>query len=120
MRTKSKKAKGRRLQNWVRDELLKRFPKLTDNDIVCAIMGERGIDVKLSSKAKKFIPFAIECKNQENLKNLYKAYDQSCYNAKNKLEPVVFVKMNQREPLVVLDAVCFLNFIRGRNGRWNR
>ena len=120
MRTKSKKAKGRRLQNWVRDELLKRFPKLTDSDVVCAIMGERGIDVKLSSEAKKFIPFAIECKNQENLKNLYKAYDQSCYNSKNKLEPVVFVKMNQREPLVVLDAVCFLNFIRGRNGRWNR
>ena len=120
MRTKSKKAKGRRLQNWVRDELLKRFPKLTDSDVVCAIMGERGIDVKLSSEAKKFIPFAIECKNQENLKNLYKAYDQSCYNSKNKLEPVVFVKMNQREPLVVLDAMCFLNFIRGRNGRWNR
>jgi len=120
MRTKSKKAKGRRLQNWVRDELLKRFPKLTDSDVVCAIMGERGIDVKLSSEAKKFIPFAIECKNQENLKNLYKAYDQSCYNSKNKLEPVVFVKMNQREPLVVLDAMCFLNFIRGRNGRWDR
>jgi prophage antirepressor-like protein len=34
MRTKSKKAKGRRLQNWVRDELLKRFPKLTDSDVV--------------------------------------------------------------------------------------
>ena len=71
MRTKSKKAKGRRLQNWVRDELLKRFPKLTDSDVVCAIMGERGIDVKLSSKAKKFIPFAIECKNQDTFKNLY-------------------------------------------------
>ena len=28
MRTRSKKAKGRRLQNWVRDELLKRFPSL--------------------------------------------------------------------------------------------
>ena len=120
MRTKSKKAKGRRLQNWVRDELLKLFPKLTDDDIVCAIMGERGVDIKLSSKARKFIPFSIECKNQENLKNLYKAYGQSCYNVKNKLEPVVFVQMNQREPLVVLDAVCFLNFIRGHNGRWTR
>ena len=48
MKTRSKKAKGRRLQNWVRDELLKRFPKLTDNDIVCAIMGERWLDFKLS------------------------------------------------------------------------
>ena len=56
---KSRKAKGRRLQNWVRDELLKRFPSLNENDVVCAIMGEKGVDIKLSDKAKKFIPFAI-------------------------------------------------------------
>ena len=112
MRTKSKKAKGRRLQNWVRDELLKRFPKLTDNDVICAIMGERGIDVKLSNKAKKFIPFAIECKNQEAFKNLYKAYGQSRYNAKEKLEPIVFVKINKKEPLVVLNAEYFLDLMR--------
>ena len=109
MKTSSKKAKGRRLQNWVRDELLKRFPKLTDNDVVCAIMGERGIDVKLSSKAKKFIPFSIECKNQEAFKNIYKAYGQSCYNSKKNLEPIVFVKMNKHEPLIVLDAKYFLD-----------
>ena len=109
MKTRSKKAKGRRLQNWVRDELLKRFPKLNDNDIMCAIMGERGVDIKLSNKARKSIPFSIECKNQENLKNMYKAYDQSCYNTKGKLEPVVFVKMNQRKPLIVLDAIYFLD-----------
>jgi len=109
MKTRSKKAKGRRLQNWVRDELLKRFTKLTDNDVTCAIMGERGMDIKLSNNARKSIPFSIECKNQENLKNLYRAYDQSCYNTKEKLEPIVFVKMNQRKPLVVLDATYFLN-----------
>ena len=109
MKTRSKKAKGRRLQNWVRDELLKRFLKLNDNDIMCAIMGERGVDIKLSNKARKSIPFSIECKNQENLKNLYKAYDQSCYNTKGKLEPVVFIKMNQRKPLIVLDAIYFLD-----------
>tara|TARA_Y100000310_G_C20255637_1_gene611204 strand:+ start:93 stop:455 length:363 start_codon:yes stop_codon:yes gene_type:complete len=119
MKTKSSKAKGRRLQNWVRDELLKRFPKLTDNDVVCAIMGERGIDVKLSNKAKKSIPFAIECKNQETFKNLYKAYGQSDYNSKRKLksikeklEPIVFVKINKQEPLVVLNAEYFLDLMR--------
>ena len=109
MKTRSKKAKGRRLQNWVRDMLLIKFRKLTDNDVVCAIMGERGVDVKLSDKAQKFIPFSIECKNQENLKNIYKAYDQSCYNSKDKLEPIVFIKMNTRNPLVVLDAKYFFN-----------
>ena len=108
MKTRSKKAKGRRFQNWVRDELLKRFPKLTDNDVVCAIMGERGGDIKLSDKAKKSIPFAIECKNQEAFKKIYKDYSQAEYNSK-KEEPIVFIKMNQQKPLVVLDATYFLN-----------
>ena len=110
MRTRSKKAKGRRLQTWVRDELLKRFPSLNENDVVCAIMGEKGVDIKLSDKAKKFIPFAIECKNQEAFKKIYKDYGQATYNAKKK-EPIVFIKMNQCQPLVVLDATYFLNWI---------
>ena len=111
MKTRSKKAKGRRFQNWVRDELLKRFPKLTDNDVVCAIMGERGVDIKLSDKAKKSIPFAIECKNQEAFKKIYKDYGQAEYNSKD-LEPIVFLKMNQCKPLVVVDAEYFLNWIK--------
>ena len=114
MRTRSKKAKGRRLQNWVRDELLKRFPSLNENDVVCAIMGEKGVDVKLSDKARKFIPFAIECKNQEAFKKLYKDYSQAEYNSKD-LEPVVFVKMNQCKPLAIIDAEYFLNCIKMSN-----
>ena len=39
MKTSSRKAKGRRLQNWTRDELLSRFSNLSDDDIYCAIMG---------------------------------------------------------------------------------
>ncbi len=34
MKTRSRKAKGRRLQNWVRDELLERFPNFSDDDII--------------------------------------------------------------------------------------
>ena len=45
MKTSSRKAKGRRLQNWTRDELLSRFSNLSDDDIYCAIMGESGADV---------------------------------------------------------------------------
>ena len=65
---KSRKAKGRRLQNWVRDTLLSLFPKLSNEDVYCAIMGERGVDIKLSRKAQKIIPYAIECKNKQSLK----------------------------------------------------
>ena len=61
--TRSRKAKGRRLQNWVRDSLRGLFLALTDDDIKVAIMGDRGADVKLSKKAKKVFPYDIECKN---------------------------------------------------------
>ena len=39
MKTRSRIAKGRRLQNWVRDELLSLFTTLSDDNIYCAIMG---------------------------------------------------------------------------------
>ena len=46
---RSRKAKGRRLQNWVRDALLCAFPNVKkDEDVCCAIMGESGVDVKFS------------------------------------------------------------------------
>ena len=54
--TRSRKAKGRRLQNWVRDSLRGLFLALTDDDVMVAFMGERGADVKLSKKAKKVFP----------------------------------------------------------------
>ena len=107
MRTRSKKAKGRRLQNWVRDELLKRFPSLNENDVVCAIMGEKGVDIKLSDKAKKSIPFAIECKNQEKFKGIYKIFNQA-RSHNEEYEPLVFIKMNGKKPLVILDAESFM------------
>ena len=81
------------------------------NDIVGAIMGEKGVDIKLSDKAKKFIPFAIECKNQEAYKKLYKDYNQSSYNSDKNIEPIVILKMNNEKPLVVMDATYFLDRI---------
>ena len=68
MKIRSRKAKGRRLQNWVRDELLSLFNNLSQDDISCAIMGETGEDIKLSNPAKKLIPYSFECKNKETFK----------------------------------------------------
>ena len=48
--------------------------------------------------------------DQESFKKIYKDYGQATYNAKKK-EPIVFIKMNQCQPLVVLDATYFLNWI---------
>ena len=66
MKIRSRKAKGRRLQNWVRDELLSVFTNLSNDDIYCAIMGESGADVKFSAKAQKLLPYSIECKNKDD------------------------------------------------------
>ena len=108
---RSRKAKGRRLQNWVRDTLLGVFPSLEkDVDIWCAIMGESGVDIKLSKEAQKLFPFSVECKNKETWKGLYDAYDQAISNAS--LEPVVVLKMNKRDPLLALDFKAFLNIVK--------
>ena len=115
---RSRKAKGRRLQNWVRDVLLSTFPNLKkDEDVCCAIMGESGVDVKLSRFAQGLFPFSIECKNKETWKGLYDAYDQAISNAN--LEPVVVLKMNKRKPLIVLDFNKFVSIIKESNMKTN-
>jgi hypothetical protein len=69
-------------------------------------MGERGADVKLSKKAREVFPYDIECKNTEGWKKMYDAYDQASSHGSN--EPLVFIKMNHRSPLVIVDAKHFM------------
>ena len=116
MRTSSRKAKGRRLQNWVRDELLLRFPTLTDEDIYCAIMGESGADVKFSPHAQKLLPYSFECKNKETFKGIYDIIAQAQSNSKVTDIPVAVIKMNNQQPLAIVDANHFLKLIGKQNG----
>ena len=113
MKTRSRKAKGRRLQNWVRDELLSLFTTLSDDDIYCAIMGESGADVKFSPKAQKLLPYSIECKNKETFKGIYDIIKQAQHNAKKNQVPLGIIKMNNFEPLAILDAKFFFNIVGG-------
>ena len=104
MRTSSRKAKGRRLQNWVRDELLALFTEFTDDDIYCAIMGESGADVKFSPQAQKLIPYSVECKNKETFKGIYDIMKQAESNTKINQVPLGIIKMNNFQPLAIIDA----------------
>ena len=117
MRTSSRKAKGRRLQNWVRDSLLSIFTNLDDNDVMCAIMGETGADIKLSNPAKKLIPYSFECKNKETFKGIYDIIAQAQSNAKASDVPIAVIKMNKFQPLVIVDATHFFNLIGKQNER---
>ena len=107
MNTATRKAKGKRLQKYVCNLILKAFPILSEQDVVSIRMGRPGEDVQLSDKAKKIFPYSIECKNQERMKYLWEAYEQAISNSKN-LEPLVIIKINKKKPLVVIDAEYFI------------
>ena len=109
MNTATRKAKGKRLQKYVCSLILKYHSKLTDNDVKSIRMGRKGEDVQLSKTAKELVPYSIECKNQEKMKYLWDAYEQAVNNSNN-LEPMVVIKINQKKPLVVIDAEHFFYY----------
>jgi|TARA_Y100000310_G_scaffold61939_1_gene57186 hypothetical protein len=108
MRPQSAKAKGRRLQQWVRDKLIE-HRNVHPEDIESRSMGAGGEDLIMARDARQKFPFSVECKNQEKL-NVWDAYDQACANSGD-YEPILIMKKNGKKPLVVLDAE---NFIRSQ------
>ena len=110
MNTQSAKAKGRRLQQTVRDLILETWNDLEEDDVRSTSMGAAGMDVQLSPAAQKKFPFAVECKNVEKL-NVYNAYEQATANC-GKLEPLLVMKKNRKKPLVVMDLESFMELVK--------
>lgn len=111
MLNKSRRAKSTKLQNLVRDKILKAFkPHLRKSDVKTPLNGENGPDIILSRIAKKLCPYNFEVKNRNQMKTIYDWYKQA--SKKTKLEPVVVMKMNTREPLVVIDLDTFMDLIK--------
>ena len=105
MKTSSAKQKGRKLQQWMRDLLIKKLD-VHPEDIESRSMGSQGEDLIMARAAREKFPYSIECKNQETL-NVWKSYEQAESNS-GKYEPVVFIKRNNQKPLVVVDAEYFV------------
>ena len=112
MKTRSAKAKGRRLQNKIRDLLLEEFKELEPDDIRTAIMGETGEDIKLSPAARRKIPYSFECKNQEKL-NIWESLKQAGENS-GAYPPILIFKRNRSKTYVTLDLEEFLKLINDR------
>ena len=111
MKTSSGKAKGRRLQNKIRDLLLEHFSdKLEPDDVRGAIMGETGEDIKLSPAARKLIPYSFECKNQEKL-SIWSSLEQAAENSGD-YPPVLIFKRNRSKTYVVVELEEFIKFIK--------
>lgn len=77
-------------------------------------MGMTGEDIQLSQAARKLVPFQIECKNKKEMA-VYTMYDQAVEHGRH--SPLLAVKTNYREPLVVLDAALFFRILRGYIGQ---
>lgn len=111
MKPRSAKAKGRRLQNKIRDLILENFPQLENDDVKSAIMGESGEDIKLSPAARNLFPYSVEAKNVEKL-NIWKALEQSEANSKENTTPLLFFKRNNSKIYVSLEADHFLELVK--------
>jgi hypothetical protein len=112
MKTSSAKAKGRRFQQWVRDLLIEDLD-IHPEDIESRSMGAGGEDLIMARAARKKFPMSIECKNQEKV-NVWKSYDQAKANCGD-YEPVLFMKKNNSNPLVVVDAKYFVSLFNGQD-----
>ena len=109
MKTQSAKAKGRKLQQWVRDQIIEQL-EVHPEDIESRSMGAGGEDLIMARAARQKFPFSVECKNVEKL-NVWEAYEQAkanCYD----YEPLVVMKKNQKKPLVVIDANYFISLVK--------
>ena len=109
MKTSSCKAKGRILQQWVRDSILAQFPALEADDVRSTGMGQQGGDVQLSPTARKVFAYEIECKSLARIA-VYAFYKQAQTHGKH--EPLVVIKANREKPLVLVDADHFFALVR--------
>ena len=97
----SRKAKGRRLQQAARQDLIDRLG-IDPGDILSTGMGQSGCDLYLSPAARERFPFGVECKAQERIA-LPEWWEQCTRNAAAEgLAPLLVLKQSRREPLAVL------------------
>ena len=105
MKTQSAKAKGRKLQQQVRNTLVEEL-KIHPEDIESRSMGASGEDLIMSRIARQRFPYSIECKNQERV-NIWSAYEQASENS-GEYEPLVILKKNRAKTLCLIDFDAFV------------
>jgi len=109
MKTQSAKAKGRKLQKWMRELLIEKLD-IHPEDIESRSMGAGGEDLIMARAAREKFPMSVECKNQEKV-NIWESYKQAEDNSKD-YEPVVVIKRNNSKPLVLVDAEYFVSMFK--------
>lgn len=110
MLSASAKAKGRRLQQLVRDLVIAKFPQLQYGDVRSQAMGSPGEDVPLSPRAREmFGPYYIETKNVEAFHLWPTVHSTRDRAAKRQMIPLVItVRNREKMPVAIVDLDHFL------------
>ena len=111
---RASKAKGRRLQNYVRDILRDVYPQLHEDDIKSQTMGMTGEVFVTSPAAKEVCAFSFECKNVERLQ-IWRAIEQCEANKPDCSAPAIVFKKNGKQPYVALPFTVFCDMLQYEN-----
>ncbi len=107
----SRKAKGRRLQQAVRQDLVDRLG-IDPGDILSTAMGQSGCDLYLSPAARAQFPFGVECKAQERIA-LPEWWKQCTRNAAAEdLTPLLVFRRNREDALAVMRWEDLLSLLK--------
>ena len=108
MKNRSRQAKGRYLQNIVKQKIIELYPVLGPDDIRTSMSSEHGADIKLTSTtSRKLFPYSVETKNRQGdvFKQLYTHMKQARRHTNQ--EPLLVIKMNRERPLAIIDLDHF-------------
>lgn len=111
----TRKAKGRRLTQYVCAKILKfcerRLPFVATTDIRPVPSSVAGVDVWMSEAAKRLFPYSVECKNQEAIQ-IWACLKQTECNTEVGTKPLLVFKRNNSKVYVCLELDDFLGAIR--------
>lgn len=113
IKTSSAKAKGRNLQQYVRDKLMNLSESFREGDIESQSMGVSGEDLVMSPHARDILPISVECKAHAKFA-VYTIIDQCKENTPDGCQPVVVLKANRRKPVAVIDLDYYIELERKR------
>ena len=119
MKPQSCKAKGRRLQQKIAQDIIESFPELNSDDCFSTSMGCGGEDIKMSPLARSCIPLSIEAKNQEKL-NIWDAYSQCVKNCPENATPCVVFKKNGTDVYAMIPWKTLLHLYSEKRSSSNR
>jgi len=111
----SRKAKGRKLQQWTAQKIseLTGIPWGKDELIASREGAQAGTDIRLIGKALKLFPFSVENKFCESWA-VHQWIEQAKANQLDGTDWIVIAKRSREKPVVIMDAETFFRLCKER------